>query len=199
MPVIKYRKALEHVLRKPVFTLDDMRHEGVKRNYSKKMLFMMAKAGRIKRIERGKYTCLDDHIAVAAHITEPCYISLWTAMSMRNLTTQVPFSVEVVTSRKRFRKHINFSGVRIIFRYAEPRFMFGYENIVWKENIRIPVAKIEKIILDAVYFGSIPEDEILHMIKLSDIRLLKKYTYLVGNKKVENRVVELIKCSRRKK
>ncbi|MDI6721117.1 MAG: hypothetical protein QMD85_01910 [Candidatus Aenigmarchaeota archaeon] len=195
MPVIKYTKALERVLKKPVFTPDDMHHEGIRKNYSKKLLFMLAKTGRIRRIERGKYTCLDDHIAVAAHITEPCYVSLWTAMSIRNLTTQIPFSVEVVTSRKRFRKDIDFQGAKIVFHYVSPKLMYGYENIIWKENIRILVARIEKIILDAVYFGSIPRDEIFNMIKLCNISRLKEYAKLTKNKRIENKIKELIKCS----
>ena len=88
MPLIKYKKALERVLRKPVFTPQDLHNERIPKNYSKKLLHLLAKQGRIRRIERGKYTCLDDPVAVAAHMTKPCYLSLWTAMSIRNLTTQ---------------------------------------------------------------------------------------------------------------
>src|SRR3989338_9779614 len=141
MPLIKYKKALERVLRKPVFTPQDLHNERIPKNYSKKLLHLLAKQGRIRRIERGKYTCLDDPVAVAAHMTKPCYLSLWTAMSIRNLTTQIPFAVEVMTSRRRFNKELNFLGTNIMFHTIEPRIMFGYENIIWKENIRIAVAK----------------------------------------------------------
>lgn len=199
MPKIKYRAVLERVFRKTVFTPQDMHKEGMPKNYSKKLLHMLSRAEKIKRIERGKYTCLDDTIAVAAHITKPCYLSLWTAMSIRNLTNQIPFAVEVLTSRKRFKKKINFLGTPIIFHTIAPDLMFGYENIIWKENVRIPVAKPEKIIIDAIYTSEIPKDEIFHIIKHADITLLKKYAKLTGNKKIDNKIRKMIKCSQKKR
>ena len=101
MPVIKYKHIIEKLCKKPVFSLRDAHDEGLPKGYAKKLLHSMAKQGRIKRIEKGKYTCLDDPIAVAGNITQPCYLSLWTAMRIRNITTQVPFSIDVMTSRKR--------------------------------------------------------------------------------------------------
>ncbi|MEK6887615.1 MAG: hypothetical protein AABX14_01590 [Candidatus Aenigmatarchaeota archaeon] len=199
MPLIKYKKVLERVFRKPVFTLEDMHNERIPKNYSKKLLHLLAKQGRIMRIERGKYTCLDDPVAVAAHMTKPCYLSLWTAMSIRNLTTQVPFAVEVVTSRKRFTRKVDFLGTVIKFHAVDPKMMFGYENIIWKENFRIPVANKEKIIIDAVSISSIPEEEIFDMIKISNTSLLKRYANLTGNEKIKNKIKEMIKCSQQKR
>ncbi len=200
MPVIKYKKILEDVLRKPVFTVEDLQKKGLTKGYSKKLLSYLSRAGRVKRIERGKYTTLDDPVAVAAHIATPCYLSLWTAMSIRNLTDQIPFAVEVVTSRKRFKNRINFEGTYIIFYTVSARMMFGYENIIWKGNIRIAVANAEKIIIDSVHFNNIPQDEIKNIIKHSDISLLKKYAKLTGNKRVMKRIKELYqKCSQKER
>jgi len=200
MPVIKYKEALERVFRKPVFVPADMHNEGIPGNYSKKLLCVLAKSGKISRIERGKYTRLDDPVAVAGHITRPCYLSLWTAMSIRNLTTQIPFAVEVVTSRKRFNQKINFAGTPIIFHTVNPRMMFGYENIVWRENIRIPVAKPEKIVIDAVHITPIPEEEIMQIIKISDVSILRSYAKLTGNDRIIDKIRELIKkCSQKKR
>jgi predicted transcriptional regulator of viral defense system len=199
MPKIKYKAVLERVFRKPVFRPEDMHNEGMPKNYSKKLLHVLARTERIKRIERGKYTCLDDSIAVAAHITEPCYLSLWTAMSIRNLTDQIPFAIEVLTPRKRFKKKINFLGTPIIFHNISTNLMFGYENIIWKESVRIPVANPEKIVIDAVCIGGIPINEILQIIKHADITLLKKYAKLTGNRKTENKIKEMIKCSQKKR
>jgi predicted transcriptional regulator of viral defense system len=198
MPVIKYKKTLEHIFRKPVFTTEDLHNESIPKNYSKKLLHTLAKSGRIKHIERGKYTNLDDPVAVAAYIT-PCYLSLWTAMSIRNLTTQIPFGIEVVTSRKRFKRKINFEGTTIVFHTASPRMMFGYENIVWKENIRVPIANREKIVIDAIWLQNIPEEEILQIIKDSDISLLKRYAELTGNEKIVDKLKRLITCLPKKK
>ncbi len=199
MPIIKYKGALSRVFRKPVFDTEDVRKEGIGKTYSKKLLFLLVKSGKLKRVERGKYTCLDDAVAVAAHITKPSYISLWSALSIRNLTTQIPFSVDVVTSRKRFTRKIDFEDTPIIFHKVTPRMIFGYENIIWKENIRIPVANTEKIIIDAVYLHSIPEEELLRVIKHANLALLGRYAKLTGNKTVKDKVKELIECSRRKR
>ena len=200
MPVIKYKTALERILRKPVFTPKDSHNEGIPENYAKKLLHLLAKSGRIRHIERGKYTNLDDPIAVAAYVTQPCYLSLWTALSIRNLTTQIPFGIEVVTSRKRFKRKIDFEGTTIMFHTVKPRMMFGYENIVWKENTRIPIANREKIVIDGVYLGGIPEDEILEIVKISNTPLLEKYAALTGDKTTIGKVKELIeKCSRKKR
>lgn len=199
MPVIKYKHMLGRIFRKPVFTLDDANNEGIPRGYSKKLFFLLAKSGKINRVERGKYTCLDDPIAIATHITKPSYLSLWTAMSIRNLTTQIPFAIEVVTSRKRFKKKIDFLGTPVIFHTVNPRIMFGYEQVIWKENIRVFVANKEKIVIDAISIGKIPEEEVLLMIKHCDISLLKRYARLTGNKKIEERVEKLIECLHKKK
>lgn len=199
MPVIKYREALDSAMRKPVFGTEDLHHEKISKGYSKKLLHMLAKSGKIRGIEKGKYTCLDDPVAVAAYITRPSYLSLWTAMSIRNLTDQVPFAVEVVTSRRRFRSRIEFSGTPIIFHTVSPKLMFGYENIIWKGNIRIPVARREKIIIDAIYIGSISEEEIMPMLKISDISTLKRYAKLAGDKRVERKVERMIECLHRKR
>ncbi len=200
MPIIKYAEKMERIFKKPVFGPTDMHNEGIPRNYSKKLLYMLAKSGRINRIERGKYTRLDDPVAVAACITKPCYLSFWTAMSIRNLTTQIPFAVEVVTSRNRFKRNIVFMNTRINFHTLKPMMMFGYENVIWKENIRIPVANTEKIVIDAILVGNIPKDEISHMVRLSNITRLKKYAELSGNDKIKDKIKGLTgKCSHKKK
>ena len=115
-------------------------------------------------------------------------------MSIRNLTTQIPFAVEVMTSRRRFNKELNFLGTNIMFHTIEPRMMFGYENIIWKENIRIAVAKTEKIIIDAMQIGGIPEDEIRKMIKVCDKSLLEKYAKLTGDEQIIKKIKGLTSC-----
>jgi predicted transcriptional regulator of viral defense system len=131
---------------------------------------------------------------VAAHLTEPCYISLWSAMSIRSLTTQIPFAVEVVTSRRRFKRKIAFLGTKIFFYTVKPALMFGYENIVWNEGLRIAVAKPEKIIIDALYFRAIPVEDLEEMMDIIDKALLQRYAKLTKNKKIMTAVRRLIRC-----
>ncbi len=195
MPVIKYKTILKSIFKKPVFTPTDLHNEGIHENYAKKLLCLLAKNGEIKQIERGKYTCLDDPVAVAPHITSPSYISLWTALSIHKLTTQIPFSVEVITSRRRFKNRVEFLNTPIIFYKVDPKMMFGYEHIIWEGNVRIPVAVPEKVVIDALCTGTIPKEELAEIVKVSDKPLLKKYSRLTGNKKIK----EGVECLLRKK
>ena len=192
MPVIKYKNLIQKVTEKPVFGVIDLAHQNVPRNYAKKILHELFKSGKITRVERGKYTILDDAITVATHLTEPCYVSLWSALSIHKLTMQIPFSVEIVTTRKRFNRKIMFNNTPIIFYTAQPAMLYGYENIIWKENIRIPVAKPEKIIVDALYFRAIAPEELRDIIAMVNKKLLISYAKLTQDTYVKSMVERLL-------
>lgn len=141
MPIIKYKHLIQKAIKKPVFGVSDLTNQHIPQNYAKKILHILSKEEKISRIEQGKYTTLDDTYIVATHLTEPCYLSMWLALSIHKLTTQIPFSLEIVTIRKRFNRKIIFKNTPIIFYTVQPEMMYGYENMVWKEDTRIPVAK----------------------------------------------------------
>jgi predicted transcriptional regulator of viral defense system len=151
-------------------------------------------SGRIRRVERGKYTASDDPVLVATHLTEPCYLSLWSALSARGLTTQIPFSVQVVTSRKRFARRLRFAGSEIRYHHVRPGLMFGYEYVPFGDDWRIPMAKVEKVIIDAVYLGEIPPGELDEAVEAADADLLKEYSELTGNWRVISVVRGLLEC-----
>ena len=181
MPIIKYKNMIKTATKKPVFGVSDLTNQKIPQNYAKKILHELSKTGKIIRIERGKYTTLDDTYIVATHLTEPCYLSMWSALSIHKLTTQIPFSVEIVTTRKRFNRKIMFKNTPIIFYTAQPEMMYGYENIVWKEDIRIPVAKPEKIIIDALYFKAISAEDLSEIIDMINKKILVSYAKLTKN------------------
>jgi predicted transcriptional regulator of viral defense system len=114
---------------------------------------------------------------------------MWSALSIQKLTTQVPFSVEIVTTRKRFNRKIMFNNTPIIFYTVQSEMMYGYENIIWKEHVRIPVAKPEKIIIDALYFRTIAAEELSDIIATLNKKLLLSYAKLTQDTYV-NRMVE---------
>jgi len=72
--------------------------------------------------------------------------------------------------------------------------MFGYENVPFGDGGRIPLARVEKIIIDAIYTGEIPLGELGGAVESADARLLKEYSELTGNRRVMNAVKELLKC-----
>lgn len=192
MPIIKYKNLIQRVTEKPVFGVSDLANKNIPRDYAKKILHEFYKSGRITRVERGKYTALDDAIIVATHLTEPCYVSMWSALSIRKLTTQIPFSVEIVTTRKRFNRKIMFKNTPIIFYTSQSSMMYGYENIIWKENIRVPVAKPEKIVVDALYFRAIAVEELRDIINMLDKNILSSYAKLTHDNYVTKTVERMI-------
>jgi len=194
MPIIKYKDLIQKITEKPVFGVSDLANQNMPRAYAKKILHELFKSGKITRIERGKYTVLDDAHIVATHLTEPCYVSMWSALSIRKLTTQIPFSVEIITTRKRFNRKIMFKNTPIIFYTAQPEMMYGYENIIWKEHIRIPVAKPEKIIVDALYFRTISPEELTDVIAVVDKKLLISYAQLTHDTYVTKTIERMISC-----
>ncbi len=194
MPVTKYRTALPPLLERPVIGPADLQAAGIPPRAAKKLLFVLARRGTLARIERGKYTALDDPLVVAGHITVPCYLSLWAALSLRRLTDQVPFAIDVVTTRRRFRQRILFAGVPIRFHTVPPRLFYGYEQLVRGDH-RIPVARPEKVIIDALALGGVPRSELGPALRAADVALLRRYAALTRSKEVKKEVEAL--CSRK--
>lgn len=192
MPIIKYKNMIQKATKKPVFGVSDFTNQNIPQNYAKKILHELSKTGKITRIERGKYTTLDDAHIIATRLTEPCYVSMWSALSIHKLTTQIPFSVEIVTTRKRFNRKIMFKNTPIIFYTAQTEMMYGYENMIWKEDIRIPVAKPEKIIVDALYFKTISAEDLSEIINMVNKKILVSYAKLTKNNFVIKTVEEMI-------
>lgn len=194
MPRNVYSEQFDRVLEKPVFGVQDLANLGVPRKYAGLRLHQLAASGRIIRVERGKYTASEDPVLVATHLTEPCYLALWSAMSVRGLTTQVPFSLQVATSRKRYTRRIDFMGNEIRFYQLRPEMMFGYEYVAWGAGRRVPMARVEKVIVDAIYLREIPLDELSEAVESADRNLLAEYSELTGNGKVIDTVKELLRC-----
>jgi len=194
MPIIKYKNLIKKVIEKPVFGVSDLIYQNIPQQYAKKILHELYKSGKITRVERGKYTILDDPLIIATHLTEPCYLSMWSALSIHKLTTQIPFSVEIVTTRKRFNRKIVFKDTPIIFYTAQPKMLYGYENIIWKENVRIPVSKPEKIVIDALYFNKIPLEDLSELMDMMDKKILRLYAKLTKQTYIIDIVERLLTC-----
>ncbi len=190
---MKYQDQLHTVLQKPVFGVSDFVANGIPRPYVKQLLHRLETSGKITRIERGKYTTSEDPITVSVYLTSPCYLSMWTALSIRKLTTQLPFSVEIVTTRQRYRRTITFKGTPIVFYRVRPTMLYGYENILWKDH-RVPVARPEKIIVDALYFHAIPLGELDEVFDAAEHKLLRTYAQMTGDARIIAIIKERLAC-----
>jgi len=112
----------------------------------------------VLRVERGIYCLTSASIyEIATAITSPSYVSLISAYSFHNLTTQMPTEIQVISSYQH--PSIYFGGYRIRFiRMARER-IFGFSR---KGGGMI--ADPEKAIIDSVYLNIFIEEtkEILH-------------------------------------
>ncbi|KXB07956.1 hypothetical protein AKJ56_02080 [candidate division MSBL1 archaeon SCGC-AAA382N08] len=179
MPALKYRENVEDVKDKPVFGVDDLVKRGVPRDYAKTLLYRLNKRDEISRIERNKYTARENPMAVAPYLTHPSYLSLWTSLRFHNVTQQSPFTVEVVTSRSRYNREIDFKGTKIRFYEVKPKMMFGYAYEVYEKD-RIPIASPEKALVDGMYLNVIPMEEVEAVVSGLDEKKLEDYAARAG-------------------
>jgi predicted transcriptional regulator of viral defense system len=172
-------KLLKELKRYPVFTTKTIRDiTGKERDYSNLIMYRLKKADLIFEIEKNKYTVHNDSFIVASYVVWPSYITGWAALQYYHLTEQLPWKIEVITTRSRKQKEINFGNSKIEFIKTKPEFMFGYGRSYYR-GFEIFVADKEKAIADAYVFKRISEDELLEIIKRHinelNVKLISKY------------------------
>jgi len=145
------KKALLTALKRyPVFTVRAISDVlDVSRDYAYTVAYRLKKAGEIHEIEKGKYTMEEDAFLVASWITWPSYISGWAALNYYKLTEQLPFTIHVVTTRKRKNKIIAYGNSRIEFIKIKESAFFGFRRVVY-QNKEIFIAEEEKALIDAL-------------------------------------------------
>lgn len=163
----------------PVFTsktIADITGKG--KQYANLVLFRLKKTGEITMLERDKYTMHNDPMIIAAHMSWPSYISGWAALQYHHLTEQLPFCIEVITTRARKRRMLVLSFGRIRFIKTSSKNMFGYKKEQF-HGFEIFMAEKEKAIADCYAFGLVSEGELEEIIlKHKDelsLKLIKKY------------------------
>lgn len=140
-------KALEGY---PVFTIGGIAGVlGKGRAHAYLAAYRMKKASVIHQIEKGKYTQGDDPFAVASWVVWPSYISCWAALNFHKLTDQLPFTIHVVTTRKRKRKILTYGNAKIEFIKIRKSAFFGFKREVYQGK-DIFIAEGEKAIVDAL-------------------------------------------------
>ncbi|MDI6738621.1 MAG: hypothetical protein QME12_09010 [Nanoarchaeota archaeon] len=170
---------LKELEKYPVFTsktIADITGKGKK--YANLILFRLKKTGEITMLERDKYTMHRDPMIIAAHMSWPSYISGWAALQYHHLTEQLPFCIEVITTRVRKRRNLEFNFGRIRFIKTSSKNMFGYV----KEQVQgfdIFMAEKEKAIADCYAFNLVSESELKEIISRHrnelNVKLIKTY------------------------
>ena len=172
-------KLLKELKRYPVFTTKTIRDiTGKKREYSNLIMHRLKRADLIFEVERNKYTIHKDPFIVATYLVWPSYITGWAALQYHHLTQQLPWKIEVITTRSRKQREINFGNSKIEFIKTKPDNMIGYGK-THHHGFEIFVADKEKAIADSYVFKKVSEDELLEIIQRHkdelNLKLISKY------------------------
>jgi predicted transcriptional regulator of viral defense system len=155
-------KALE---RYPVFSVRDIANTLDKeRDYAYLVAHRLKKSGVIHEIEKGKYSLEEDPFLVSSWIVWPSYISGWAALNYYKLTEQLPFTIHVITTRKRKRKTISYGNARIEFVKIKRDAFFGFRRVVYRDR-EIFIAEAEKAIVDALAVKKMSISEAIEIVK----------------------------------
>ncbi len=156
---------LKALSRYPVFTSKNVVSiSGKNRQYAYLIVHRLKKNGKIQEIEKGKYTCDSDPLLVASWVTWPSYISSWAALNYYHLTEQLPFTIHVVTTRKRKAKTVLFQGTKLEFIKIKPSAFMGFGRITYQGK-EIFMAEKEKAIVDGLVARKMSLAEAVELVK----------------------------------
>ena len=93
--------------------------------------------------EAGEYT--EHEFVIASHLTDPMYISYWTALNYHGLTEQVPLTVFAATTEQVPAREIH--GVTYTFVTVTEGKFFGYDSVA-VDTQQVNVACVEKTLVD---------------------------------------------------
>ena len=144
-----------------------------------------------KLIEKGKYTLETDPFLIASWIVWPSYISGWATLQYYHLTEQLPFTIQVITTRKRNRKVIQYGNATIEFTRVKPSFLKGYRQVLYQQK-ELFIAEKEKALVDAVATKKMTLEECNHIIQQNKrpINIKKILSYASTIKGLAKRIKE---------
>ncbi len=141
------RKSLQNY---PVFTVKDLASLlNKKRDYAYLQAYRWKTQKLIYGLEKGKYTLEEDPFLIASWIVWPSYISGWAALHYYHLTEQLPFTLQVITPRKRNKKIIDYGKVKLEFTTVKSPLFIGFQRIIYQQK-EIFIAEKEKALIDAL-------------------------------------------------
>lgn len=179
-------KLVTELKRYPVFTVKDIAAVlHTKSSYSYLVAYRLKKAGVIQEIEKGKYTLEKDPFMIASWIVWPSYITSWAALNYHKLTEQLPFTIQVATTRKRKKGSLIFMGTSIEFIKIRKSAFRGFQKIKYQDQ-EIYVAEKEKALVDGLTSHTLSLPEAVDIIKNNPhhINRRKLFTYARAYKKL---------------
>ncbi|ODS36764.1 hypothetical protein BEH94_00560 [Candidatus Altiarchaeales archaeon WOR_SM1_SCG] len=192
---------------KNIFTIDDASKVIKKdRNEIRSILHKLSKKSGIERIERGKYLIIpleagtkrrwsDDPFVIASGLVTPYTIAYWSALSYWNLTEQIPQTIFVASTHRKFTGQKRIVNIPYRFITISPKKFFGIK-IIWINDKKVNITDPEKTVVDCLdrpqYCGGITEAAkgIWNGIedKKIDLNKITEYAVKINNKAVFKRM-----------
>lgn len=172
----RLKKALKEY---PVFTVKDLASLLNKKNdYAYLQAYRWKKEKIIHKIEKGKYTMEEDPFIISSWIVWPSYISGWAALHYHHLTEQLPFTIQIITTRKRKRRVLRYGNANLEFTQVSPSFLNGFKKIIYQQK-EIFIAEKEKAVIDALATKRMSLTEGMEIIKSNKrkLNLRKLFAY----------------------
>jgi predicted transcriptional regulator of viral defense system len=176
---MKHIKAfLEYFRAFPAFSARDaklfLRKSGAGSDYYKIFMHNMVKSGKAFSVGRGHYTLHDDPM-MAGFVFSPFYYGMETALTHYKLWDYMT-PISIVTTNRVRKGSIELLGRNASVRRIQKKKFWGYSMVHYKDNLYIPMADIEKTLIDSVYFHSRFDKEVYaKMAKRIDKKRLARY------------------------
>jgi len=192
---MKYVKSfLEYFEKFPAFTVKDtklfLQKNGAGKSYYKIFIHNMVKNGKIFVIKRGYYTIHDDPMT-AGFAFSPFYYGMETSLTYYKLWNYMT-PISIITTNRIRNGSIKLLGRNVTIRRVQKDKFFGYSMVQYKDNIYIPIADIEKTLIDSIYFHArLSKNVYAAIIDRADAKRLSRYLKHY-NKIVKKQVSNLI-------
>ncbi len=169
---------LEYFKGFPIFTSGDVRlfldRSGAGKGYYKVFMHNLVGSWRAFQIKRGYYTLHDDPMA-AGFAFAPFYYGMETALTHYDLWDYVT-PISIITARSVRSGTRSVFGRNVTVRRIPKEMLFGYSLVKYEDLFYIPMADMEKTLIDSVYFRSPFGGEVYgRMLDRVDMGKLRKY------------------------
>ncbi len=174
---MKYGEFVKYFDTFPTFTMRDARlflkKHGASDDYCRLFMHNIIKGGKVFRIGRGTYTLHDDPM-LTGFAWSPFYYGMETALTHYGLWNYVT-PISIITSKRVRKREITLLGRNAKVRQLSRKYMFGYSMVEYS-GMHIPMASIEKTLIDSVYFHERFSNEVMAAImKRIDRKVLADY------------------------
>ena len=125
------------------------------------------------QVKRGYYTLHDD-LMVAGFAFAPFYYGLETALTYHKLWDYMT-PITIMTTKSVRSGNRSVFGRNVSIRRISKKMFFGYSLVKYEELFYIPMADIEKTLIDSVYFHQPSKEVYRSILDRTDVRNLRNY------------------------